>query len=266
MIIIGEKINTIIPSVKDIVKGKKVEALQKLAQEQIAAGATMLDVNVEDLETASTERSIENIKWAIKAIQEIPFVPLVIDSPNPQVMKAGLEIYDFCQSKPILNALAEKNKEEVAKLVFEYDCGLIVLIDTTAQKNVEEKVINAKKFLENLRENNISLQNIYIDPGVAPIGVNSRAALDCIDTIKRVKTELKLKTVSAPSNISYGFNKRSPMNRVFIKMLEEVEIDALICNPRDVGVKLSQETFEVVYQALMGRDRRFKAYRRYLSK
>lgn len=75
MLIIGEKINTTSKEAKEIVARKDEKALQDLAKRQVDAGASMVDVNVGT--RIKTEK--EDMRWAIKTIQEVVDAPCCLD-------------------------------------------------------------------------------------------------------------------------------------------------------------------------------------------
>ena len=78
MLIIGERINTARKKIALAVETKDVEAIQKEAINQVKAGVDVLDVNV-----GTPLKETENMRWAVKIIQDVVNIPLCIDSPNP---------------------------------------------------------------------------------------------------------------------------------------------------------------------------------------
>ncbi|MGD9082502.1 MAG: methyltetrahydrofolate--corrinoid methyltransferase, partial [Desulfobacterales bacterium] len=69
MIIIGEKINATLPSVKSIILNRETKSLIDLARKQAESGANFIDVNV-GTGVGSLEDEIESIRWAVEGIQE----------------------------------------------------------------------------------------------------------------------------------------------------------------------------------------------------
>lgn len=265
MLVIGEKINSIIPSVREMVKVRDKRLLQKLALDQIEQGARALDVNVDDTERADPETSKGNVMWAIKTVQEVTSVPLMVDSADPRVLAAGLCAYDFSKGKPFLNSLNENNKEQVVEFLLKYKCNVVVLVDLRAEKTVKERVETARVLKAYLEEKGVVSERIYVDAAVGTVGVNPRSALRVIKSIKKIKKELGLKGVCAPSNVSFGLPNRKLLNEVFISMLKEAGIDAVIANPKNVSVRVPTEAFKAASLVLRGKDRRMKQYRVYLK-
>ena len=108
MIIIGEKINTSIKSVRKIVETRDVAALKELAILQSESGANYLDVNVSTEKEESFDK--ESMEWAIDVIQEAVSTPLTLDSPDPGLIEVGLR---KCQGQVMINSVtAESEKLE----------------------------------------------------------------------------------------------------------------------------------------------------------
>jgi 5-methyltetrahydrofolate--homocysteine methyltransferase len=90
MIIIAERINGTIPSVKDIILNRDTQGLLALARGQADAGASYIDLNV-STGAGSPEDEIQAIKWAVETIQSELETPLCIDSSDPAVLAAGVK-------------------------------------------------------------------------------------------------------------------------------------------------------------------------------
>ena len=86
MIIIGEKINGTIPTVKQAIEQRDEEFICNLAIKQSDAGADYIDV------CAGTDPKIEyeTLKWLIDIVQSAVDTPLCIDSPNPKTIELSL--------------------------------------------------------------------------------------------------------------------------------------------------------------------------------
>ncbi|MCO5384981.1 MAG: hypothetical protein NHB14_03620 [Desulfosporosinus sp.] len=65
MLIIGEKLNSSISSVRQLINDKDSAAIQDLALRQAAAGADYLDLN-----TAQGDEAV-NMEWLVRTVQEV---------------------------------------------------------------------------------------------------------------------------------------------------------------------------------------------------
>ena len=81
MIIIGEKLNSSIPSVHEAIEKRNADFVQDLARRQEEAGAHYLDINA----GMFVEQECEHLRWLMNTVQEATSLPLVIDTPDPAV-------------------------------------------------------------------------------------------------------------------------------------------------------------------------------------
>ncbi|OLN29820.1 dihydropteroate synthase [Desulfosporosinus metallidurans] len=259
MLIIGEKLNSSIPSVRQFINDKDTAAIQDLALRQAAAGADYLDLN-----TAQGDE-VPNMEWLVQTVQEVTDVPLCIDSTSAVAIKKGLETVKGDKSRVLVNSISlERNRiEEVLPLVLEYQCSVIglTLDDNGIPKTAEERIVLSERLVEILTKNNYDLTRLYIDPLVLPQAVshtNATMFFKCLTDIKRL---FNVKTVSGLSNISFNSPKRKIVNRHFLTICMAFEMDAAILDPLDRKIMTSVITNDF----LMGKDRfgkKFlKAYR-----
>ena len=108
MIVIAEKINATLPSVKEIILNRQQEKLLDLAKQQAAAGASYIDVNV-GTGIGSREDELQAMKWAVETIQGEVETPLCIDSADPGVLEIRLKSRNGRPSM-VNSAKAEKKK------------------------------------------------------------------------------------------------------------------------------------------------------------
>lgn len=255
MIIIGEKLNSAIPSVRQLIQERDISALQALAKRQVDAGADYLDIN-----TAQGGDEASNMEWLIRTVQEVTDTPLCIDSTSGEVIKKGFKAVTGDKSKVMLNSISmEKNRiEEVLPLVFEYGCPVIALTtdDEGIPKTAEARLSISERIVETLTKGNYDLSNLYIDPLVLPLAVshtNAQMFFQCLSDIKRL---LKVKTVSGLSNISYDLPKRKIINRHFLTICMAHDMDAAILDPLDGKIMTSVTTTNL----LLGKDRFSRNY------
>jgi 5-methyltetrahydrofolate--homocysteine methyltransferase len=260
MLIIGEKLNSAIPGVRQIINERNTAAVQELALKQVEAGAEYLDLN-----TAQCNE-VEDMEWLVRTVQEVTDVPLCIDSTSAAAVKKGLETVEGDKSRVMINSISmEKNRiEGVLPLVLEYNCPVIGLTvdDNGIPKTAEERIKIAERIVEILTKNNYDLTHLYIDPLVLPLAVDHTNALmffRCLDEIKRL---FNVKTVSGLSNISYNMPKRKLINRYFLAICMAHGMDAAILDPLDTKIMTALTTVDL----LLGNDpygKKFlKAYRK----
>lgn len=227
--VIGERINpTGKKRFKEALLNNDVNYILSQAIEQIQAGADILDVNV-GLPSID-ERAM--MVTAVKAIQSVTNAPLQLDSTIPEVLEAGLRIYN---GKPIVNSVngEDESMNAILPLVKKYGAAVIGLtldkggIPKTAQGRFEiaEKIMNkALKF-------GIPKEDIYIDCLTLTASAEQEGVMETLNALKRVKEELGLKTVLGVSNISFGLPNRELITRTFLTMALQNGLDLPIINP-----------------------------------
>ena len=262
MLIIGEKINSSRKDIKNMVEGKNKEFIQELAQKQVEGGAQMLDLNIGTIRKSEPK----DIKWLVKTVQEAVDVPLCIDSPNHEAIKAGLEVYDWDKGKALINSVtAEKEKLElVLPLVKKYQCSVVALTmnEKGIPQNSKERFKIADGLIRKLTSEGIPIEDIYIDPLALPISANIQNANIVLETLKRIKdSHPEVKTIIGLNNISYGLPERKLINQGFVVLAMACGLNAAILDSTD------QKIMALIKAAnlLLGKDefcgRYLKAFR-----
>ncbi len=249
MIIIGEKINSTLKSVRPSIENYDTAAIQKLAKRQAAAGASYIDLNA----GMFYEDEPERLEWLVKTVQEVVDLPLSLDSPNPKAIEAGLKVNT--NGKPIINSITDEKErfDEVLPLVVEYNTAVIALCmdDTGMPETAEDRVAIARRLIKKLSEAGVAHEDIYIDPLIRPIGTGSHYGKVALGTMRIVKEEYPdVHVTCGLSNISFGIPARKLMNQTFLVAATANGMDGAILNPLDKKLM----TFLYAAEALMGHD------------
>ncbi|MBN2569194.1 MAG: dihydropteroate synthase [Deltaproteobacteria bacterium] len=235
MLIIGEKINASIKSVGQAITDKNEEFLINIAKDQAGAGADFIDVNA-GVGQDARESATKIIEWLIDLIQNEIEKPICIDSDDPAVLKAALGRYRG--ERVMINSVnAEPDRlETVGRLAAERQASLVALVMKAGgiPRTVDERLQAAEIIVEHLARVGVREDQIYFDPLVLPISVDTTQALVTLRTIEEIKTRYpSAKTVMGLSNISFGLPSRASVNRSFMLMAASAGLDAAILNPLD---------------------------------
>jgi cobalamin-dependent methionine synthase I len=234
MLIIGEKINATSKRVAEAIVNKDAGFIQELARQQVEAGADYVDVN------AGTGRGIDqeisDLKWAIDVLREAVDAPLCLDSSDPQALASATAHYSG--TAMIINSVnAEAERlDPVGRVAAEHGAGLIALVmgEGGIPRTVEERIAAADLIMDHLKRLGIEQEQVYFDPLVLPISVDTDQGLVTLQTIEQIKSRYpSAKTVVGLSNISYGLPQRGIVNRSFLLMAAAVGLDAAILDPTD---------------------------------
>ena len=228
-VIIGERINP---------TGRKILAAEMTAGDfsrveadalaQVAAGASMLDVNAGI--PLADEPAI--LARAIQLVQSITDVPLSIDSSIVAALAAGLAVY---KGKPLVNSVTgeEDRLESVLPLVKKYGAAVVAISndETGISQDPDVRFAVAKKIVERAADHGIPVSDIVVDPLVMPIGAINQTGVQVMRLVHRLRTELKVNTTCGASNVSFGLPQRNGINAAFLTMAIGAGMTSAITNP-----------------------------------
>jgi cobalamin-dependent methionine synthase I len=233
MLIIGESINGTIPKVGQAILEKKEVFLRELAKTQYECGAQMLDVNA----GVAGGNESEDLPWLIQLVQQEVPIPLMIDSANPDALKAALAVYKHSEL-PILNSVSgeEEKWKKLFPVVSEKKGKIVVLCmdDQGIPKTIEGRIATASKLFDRLMKAGIPEDYLYFDPLVLAVSVESDAALVTLETIQALRARFpKSHVICGASNVSMGLPGRKLINRTFLAMAIFAGLDTLFIDVRD---------------------------------
>ncbi|MBO6541186.1 MAG: methyltetrahydrofolate cobalamin methyltransferase [Rhizobiaceae bacterium] len=231
--VIGERIN---PTGRKKLAAEMVEGnfdtVKKDALEQVAAGATMLDVNagVTAVDPNATEPAL--LVQTLEIVQDLVNVPLSIDSSVSAAIEAALQV---AKGRPLINSVTgeEEKLEAILPLVKKYDVPVVAISndETGISEDPDVRFAVAKKIVERAADFGIPAHDIVVDPLVMPIGAMGTAGKQVFALLRRLREELKVNTTCGLSNISFGLPHRHGINAGFIPMVIGAGMTSAIMNP-----------------------------------
>lgn len=247
-VIIGERIN---PTGRKLLAAEMAagnyERVRKDALAQVQAGAHMLDVNAGI--PMADEPGI--LAEAIRIVQSVTEVPLVIDSSIVKALESGLAAY---QGKPLLNSVTGEDErlEVVLPLVAKYKCAVIGISndETGISEDPAVRFAVAKRIVERAESYGIPREDVLIDPLAMPIGAMRSAGQSLFAIVRRCREELGVNTCCGASNISFGLPGRPALNGVFLAMAIAAGMTCAITNPIEHEIKQAIMAADV----MMGHD------------
>lgn len=227
--IIGERINpTGKKRFKEALRTEDIDYILSQAIEQVNAGADILDVNVGLPEIDEKEMMVK----VVKAIQSVTDLPLQLDSTRPDVLDAALRVYN---GKPIVNSVngEEGSLTAILPLVKKYGAAVVglTLDEGGIPKTAEGRFAIAERILARAEAIGIPQRDVFIDCLTLTASAEQAAVMETVKALRRVKTELGLKTVLGVSNISFGLPNRELVNCNFLQMALTNGLDLPILNP-----------------------------------
>ena len=226
-----------------LIKEKNYEEAVTIARKQVADGALVVDVNMDDglLDAREEMRTFLNI---IASEPDIAKVPVMIDSSKWDVITAGLECV---QGKCIVNSISLKEGEEVflshARDVMRYGAAVVVMcFDEKGQATTYERRIEIAGRAYKLLTEKVGMNplDIIFDPNVLAIATgmeeHDNYAVDFIRATEWIKHNLPGAHISGGvSNLSFSFRGnnyiREAMHAVFLYHAIMKGMDFGIVNP-----------------------------------
>ncbi|WP_428925098.1 methyltetrahydrofolate cobalamin methyltransferase [Marinibacterium sp. SX1] len=252
--VIGERINpTGRKKLAAELEAGDYSTVEKDALAQVAAGASILDVNagvVYNSNPNPNETEPPLMVEILKLVQSLVDVPLCIDSSVPGALEAGLEV---CEGRPLLNSVTgeEERLEQILPLVKKYNVPVVAISndDTGISEDPDVRFAVARKIVERASDYGIAAQDIVVDPLVMPIGAMATAGHQVFTLVRRLREELGVNTTCGASNISFGLPNRHGINNAFLPMAMGAGMTSAIMNPVALPVsqaKIAEKKAEVL--------------------
>ncbi len=183
-VIIGERINpTGRKKVLAALQEGNFDMVRQDATSQVAAGATILDVNA-GVPGADEPALLQQV---MRTVMEVTDVPLCVDTADPEALETALSLYE---GKALVNSVngEERSLKAVLPLVKEHGAAVIGLcmdddgIPDTAQK----RLAVAGKIIERAGALGIPVKDVVIDPLALTMGADSNAGRVALEAIELV--------------------------------------------------------------------------------
>ncbi len=229
-----------------IASGDYESALQ-IAADQIANGASVIDINMDDAMLDSTVEMRKFVRWT-QNDPDVAKAALMIDSSHWETILAGLK---NAQGKSIVNSISLKDGEgqfvAKAREIGRLGAAVVVMaFDEEGQATTyERKVRICERAYRLLIDNGIRAEDIIFDVNILSVGTgipeHSRYAVDYIEAVRWIKANLPgARTSGGVSNLSFAFRGNNPvreaMHSVFLYHAIEAGLDMAIMNPGMVQV------------------------------
>ena len=229
---IGERIHCISPVIREAMNTMNPEPILKRAAEQIAAGATYLDVNIGPAESNGPEL----MTWAVKLLQEnFNNVPLALDTANKKAIEAGIAVYNRTNGKPIVNSADAGSRISNIDLAAANDAIVIALCSADGiAKDNDERMMHCHHMLDRGMALGMEADDLWFDPLFLVVKGMQDKQMDVLNAIRLFSDE-GLKSTGGLSNNSNGMPKhiRPIMDSALVAMCMMQGLTSAIVNPCD---------------------------------
>ena len=246
-VIIGERIN---PTGKKVLTAQlqagQFDEAMRLADEQLAAGARVLDVNV----GASLVQEEELLPELTRRLVERVMAPLSLDSSSVEAIARALP---YCPGSCLVNSISgeARRMETLGPLCRDYGAPFILLPLRGANLPVtaSERIAILETLLRQAQDLRIPRRLLLVDILALAVSSKPEGALACLDMI-RWCNEQGLPTTLGLSNLSFGLPARDLLNATFLCMGAGAGLSSCIANPSAARL---HEAFDAV-SVLRGHD------------
>ena len=214
------------------------DACVEIARDQIRDGAHMLDVCIDYV----GRDGVQDMREIAGRFSTASTLPIVLDSTEPAVLEAGLEMLG---GRCVINSVnfedgdgPDSRYARIMPLVVEHGAAVIALtIDEEGQaRTAEWKVRVADRLITDLTTKwGMRVGDIIVDTLTFPIATGQeetrRDAIETLDAIREIKSRYPhVQTTLGLSNVSFGLNPaaRQVLNSVFLNEAISAGLDSAI--------------------------------------
>ncbi len=246
---VGERTNVAgSPRFAKLIVAGDYEAAIAIARQQVDAGASIIDVNMDEGMLDSEEAMTRFLNLCM-AEPEIARVPIMIDSSKLSVIEAGLRCV---QGKCLVNSISLKEGEDAfiehARRVRRYGAAIVVMaFDERGQADTFERRVEVCERAYNILTERVGVppEDIIFDPNVLTVGTGMEEhagyGVAFIDAVREIKRRCPgALTSGGISNVSFAFRGNNPvreaMHAAFLYHAVEAGLDMGIVNAGQLAV------------------------------
>ena len=223
---------------RDALLEGRIDDCVEIAKKQVRDGAHLLDVCVDYV----GRDGVADVQEIVTRLAQASTLPLVIDSTEPAVIKAGMELIG---GRPVVNSVNFEDGDgpgsrfgTVMPHVKEHGAAVIALtIDEQGQaRTTADKVRIASRLIDTLMNDwGLRVEDIIVDCLTFPIATGQeetrRDAIETIEAIRQINAAYPgVHTTLGVSNVSFGLNpaSRAVLNSVFLSEATAAGLDTAI--------------------------------------
>ena len=246
---VGERTNvTGSAKFRKLITAGDYSAALDVARDQVANGAQIIDINMDEGLIDSKQAMIEFLNL-VASEPDIARVPVMIDSSKWEVIEAGLKCV---QGKPLVNSISMKEGEEAflhhARLCRAYGAAVVIMaFDEAGQADTKARKVEicsrAYKLLT--EQAGFPPEDIIFDPNIFAVATgieeHNNYGVDFIEATRDIIAALPHVHISGGvSNLSFSFRGNEPvreaMHAVFLYHAIQAGMDMGIVNAGQLAV------------------------------
>ncbi len=258
---IAESINIMGNRSGGAMKERNPGPIQEMAKEEVAAGASYLDLNIGPARKDGTEL----LPFVVETVEAVADIPLCLDTTNMDAMAAGFKTVKN-KEQALMNSISAQPErmEKMIPVAAEMKCDVIALLwgaDGMPRDSAERAAMSVDLMMA-LNEAGIPNEKILFDPIGTPITLGAdqiASGLEFMEMLPDIAPGAG-STVGL-SNVSNGVadNLRKYLDRTYLIMLMKYGISTAIVNSYDAELMAickgeRQEHVDMVHAMMDGND------------
>ena len=241
--IIGERINpTGKKALTQELQAGAFDVAMQLADAQIDAGATVLDVNVGAPLVDETQLLPELVQ---RLVGRLP-LPLSIDSSNADAIANALP---YCPGSFLVNSISGEagRMEALGPLCRDFGAPFILLPLQGAHlpEKAAERISTVESLIERAEGMGISRRLMMVDILALAVSSSADSALQCLEMTRWCAAN-GLPTTLGLSNLSFGLPARELLNSTFLSLAAGAGLTSCIANPSAQRLREAADALKVL--------------------
>ncbi len=251
---------------KLVTNGDYAAALD-VARDQVAVGAQIIDINMDE-GLLDSERVMAEYLNLVASEPDIARVPVMVDSSKFEVIEAGLKCL---QGKAIVNSISMKEGEEKfieqARICRAYGAAVVVMaFDEKGQADTQSRKVEICTRAYKILTEQIGFppEDIIFDPNIFAVATgieeHDNYGVDFIEATREIRAVMPLVHISGGvSNLSFSFRGNEPvreaMHSVFLFHAIQAGMDMGIVNAGQLAVydEINPELRELCEDVVLNR-------------
>jgi 5-methyltetrahydrofolate corrinoid/iron sulfur protein methyltransferase len=235
MIFVADNFTVTDRRVENALTRMEPEFIRKLVKKCENAGTDVIDVNVGPL----GRHPDKVMDFVVRTVQETTDLPILLDTANPDAMKAGLLAN---RKTAVINgfSLEPKKLEKILPLAKAFDVdiiGYLLYPDSRVPANADERLSIAVDIYNHVQDAGIDPSRLIIDPVIVPLtwdhGKNHARAV--ISTLRQLPAVLgyPVRTIAGISNLTAGkgdLEKKRLFEEMYLCLLTEAGLTMALLN------------------------------------
>ncbi|PLX42348.1 MAG: dihydropteroate synthase [Deltaproteobacteria bacterium] len=231
---IAESINIMSKTIGPAIRERNKAPIQQMAEEELAKGSDMLDLNLGPARKAGDEM----MAWLVETVQEVKSdVRLALDSTNSVAVEAGLKV---CNERALVNSISAHptSMGERLPLVKKYDADFVALTmsEEGIPRDANERAVALTSIMAAAEELGIDHERYWVDPIVLPVSVDINQVKAYMEFMPMIPMIVPGATNTCGlSNVSNGApdDLRPILNQVYLLMLYNLGQESAIVDAYD---------------------------------